>query len=628
MIKKIILVLIGTILFLTGCQSINGVDLNKMILNSTNVAASESKVTTALDFTYTRSKVQDPDLLKILDLFDGAKIEVQANVKDSSTASFSGNIILKIGKIPFKLYVDKKEIVILLDNASKPIRISVVEDGSSDTKLIQEIQQKLLAPVVKNLPNPKKITAGKSTQKVNGAQVAGYKVHAEIYAPELPELMIKFLDNLSKDQAAIKQMVSAINELDEVTGGGEPITEAEFKNGLKEFKASLVEMLPELKKDPLFSIKNYLKTDIFVDQKLFERKSTTEINLGSFPADSGLDISNVNLKISREVWNINGAVKVNKIPYKSYLNENATTEQIMATLDKKTSVLYSVIGLLSFEPSKSLDPSQVLIKNNKTAADTITVTGLAKGDVIRVYKAVQGGEMWAAAEAEGPTVTMSIKELGKIPGKVYISVIRSNKAESSRVAVAYTKEMVYPSQPLVVSQVEIKNNKNSADTIIVRDIAKGDVIKVYKAKTGSALWTKVTATGSNATISINQLGTEAGKVYISITRANMTESSRLEAAYAKEALDPSKTLTASQVTIKNNKTIADTLTVTGMAKGDVIKVYKSKTGSALWTSTTAKAQTASMAVQQLGLNAGKVYITITQPNKAESDRLEVAFLKE
>lgn len=433
MIKKLIFVLMASLLFLTGCQSIGNVDLNKMIMNGSKTTSSESKVTTSLELTYNKAKVQDKDLLKVLNLLNHAKLEIQVNVKDINTASLSGNVILQKGKIPFQMYVDQKEMVLLLDHAKKPIRIPVTEGDSTDFQLGQEIQTKLLESIVKNLPNPKNINVGLKTEKVNGTDVSGYNVNVKIYANEVPQLLNTFIDNLLNDSTSVSQLVSVINEV-----SGETITTKEFKNGLKEFKTELNQMVPELQKMKLLSNKNYYKTDIFVDNEFIERKSTSELNLGSIPSDIGLGVSGIRMVTTSETWNINGPVNVEKIPYSSYLNENATADQFLATLDKRNSVLYSVID--SFQPSKALTKSQVKIKNNKNKADTVSVKGIAKGDIIKVYKASTGKALWTTKKATGSTTSMAIKQLGKKGGKVYISVIHPNKDESSRLKVAFAKE--------------------------------------------------------------------------------------------------------------------------------------------------------------------------------------------
>jgi hypothetical protein len=441
MIKKLILVIMASVLFITGCQAVKGVDLNKMILNNSKINSAESKTTATLDLKYTKSKVTDKDFLKVLNLLDNAKVEFQTKMQDSSTVSMTGNLTLKQkGKIQFRLYMDKKQVVLLLDNAKKPIRISIDNSSTPNDQLIKDLQTKLLAPVVKNLPNPfpAHLTVKNNiTEKVHGVKVAGHKVHAEVFASEIPKLLETFLNNLLKDEKSIQEIVNAINELSKSAGETTAITTEDFKNGIQQVKT---EILPELKKPEYSSLltkKNNFKTDLFLDKKFYERKSSSVLTIGSIPDADGL--TGVTVRITNETWNINKKVIASKIKYTSFLKADATPEQVMATLDKRHSVLFSVMSSFMYEPSKALKTSQVKVINNYgKKLDTITVKGIRKGDVIKIYST--SGIQLAGKQSNGSTVTLSVKQIGKKSGKVYVSIIRSKKAESTRVSVTFKSE--------------------------------------------------------------------------------------------------------------------------------------------------------------------------------------------
>ena len=199
----------------------------------------------------------------------------------------------------------------------------------------------MFASIVKNLPNPKHISVQTKSEKVHGEVITGYKVHAEIYANEAPELLLSFINNVSRDEKAIVQIVNAINELNAATGKTSNMTIAEFKDGLQQFKTEFAQSLPELKNVKLLSSKNYFKTDIFLDRNFYERKSSTDLNIVNIEDGSGL--KGIRLLVDNETWNINEPVTAKKIRYSSYLTENATMEEFLATLDKKRSVLYKVL---------------------------------------------------------------------------------------------------------------------------------------------------------------------------------------------------------------------------------------------------------------------------------------------
>ncbi|MEC2591274.1 hypothetical protein P9Z32_34075, partial [Bacillus thuringiensis] len=104
---------------------------------------------------------------------------------------------------------------------------------------------------------------------------------------------------------------------------------------------------------------------------------------------------------------------------------------------------------------------KITVSNNKVEAeDTITVSELKKGDIVRVYEASKGGEAIVTSEAvaEGKTeATILGKDLLKVTGgTVYVSVQSENELESARTAVKYESQVtVAPA----VDTVKVANNK-------------------------------------------------------------------------------------------------------------------------------------------------------------------------
>lgn len=346
MFKKLFLIIMASVFLLTACQSVKGINLNQMLLNSSKMKSYESRSVVTLDLAYKKSNVKDKEYLKVLELLDNMKFDVRTKMQSTDTFSMNGFIQVKQGKIPFQLYADKNEMVLLLDQASKAIRIPTEEANVSTEKFVRNIQSDLLPSVVKSLPNPNTVYVSKNTNfNVNGEKVQGHKIHAEVYANEVPSLLIKFLDNLVKDQKAINQLTRTINDISKMSGDDTVITTLELKKLIKEFKAEFNKSLPEMKKSGMFDKRNFLKTDIYVDKKLNARKSTTVISLKKLPEDTG-GLNGITLKSTEEVWNLNKKVQAEKINRTEFLIENATEEEFLSTLDKKR-VLYRVIK--SFE---------------------------------------------------------------------------------------------------------------------------------------------------------------------------------------------------------------------------------------------------------------------------------------
>ncbi|WP_054750382.1 hypothetical protein, partial [Ruminiclostridium josui] len=146
--------------------------------------------------------------------------------------------------------------------------------------------------------------------------------------------------------------------------------------------------------------------------------------------------------------------------------------------------------------------------------------------------------------------------------------------------------------------------------------------------TKTALGTATVATGkTEATVSITQLGTEAGKVYVTVTSAGKLESTRTEVSYAAEEVtsDPN----ADKVLAINN-TGNDLVVVYGLASGDVVNIYDvEEGGKAIATSTVAANQSqVVITISQLGQAGGTFYFTVTNSGKRESKRIAVTFAAE
>ncbi|MER1999546.1 MAG: hypothetical protein ABS882_07210 [Lysinibacillus sp.] len=80
----------------------------------------------------------------------------------------------------------------------------------------------------------------------------------------------------------------------------------------------------------------------------------------------------------------------------------------------------------------------VVIKNNKGKADTITVKGVKKGSTIKVYNSKS--KQIASVKAKGTTATLTVKQLGKQAGKVYVTVQEPGKLVSARRTVNFARE--------------------------------------------------------------------------------------------------------------------------------------------------------------------------------------------
>ncbi|UYG93823.1 hypothetical protein [Cytobacillus firmus] len=192
--------------------------------------------------------------------------------------------------------------------------------------------------------------------------------------------------------------------------------------------------------------------------------------------------------------------------------------------------------------------------------------------------------------------------------------------------IPYSFKLYMQTPGLASSKITVTNNKGKKDSIRISGIKKGDVVKVYNASTKGKLIAQKTSTGSADTISVNQIGEKAGKIYVTVTSPSMTESKRTAVSFTGEQTNAVKT---SQVKITNNKSKKDVITVSKLKKGDVVKVYIASKGGKLLAKSGKVAKTsAAINISQLGKKAGSAYITVQSEGMKESARVKVSYKAE
>ena len=282
------------------------------------------------------------------------------------------------------------------------------------------------------------------------------------------------------------------------------------------------------------------------------------------------------------------------------------------------------------EEPTTVNPTDAQITvTNTIARDSVIVTGLAIGDTVKVYDKLDttGKVLGTSKVAAGKTdATVSIAQLGKTEGNIYVTVTSTIKRESSKVTKAFDAEPV--SIKSVVANITTTNNAIIADTVKVTGLTVGDIVKVYDKldSTKKVLGTGTVLAGkTEVIINIAKLPLDFGNVYVSVTSPKKLESDLVESTYEKEQTTVNPT--DAQITVTNTIS-ADSVIVTGLAVGDTVKVYDKSdiTGKVLGTSKVAAGKTdATVSISQLGKTAGNIYITVTSTAKRESLKVTKAF---
>ncbi|MED1791129.1 hypothetical protein P4V54_00450 [Brevibacillus nitrificans] len=267
-----------------------------------------------------------------------------------------------------------------------------------------------------------------------------------------------------------------------------------------------------------------------------------------------------------------------------------------------------------------VDADKITITNLVGVADTIQVTDLTPGDIIKVYDAAGVKVLSTGTVATGKNnVTMSVAQLGQGAGSVKVTRTQKGYLESEKVTKEYEAEQ---KAPIVdADKITITNLVGVADTVQVTDLTPGDIIKVYDAAGVKVLSTGTVATGkNNVTLSVAQLGQVAGSVKVTRTQRGYLESEKVTKEYEAEQKAP--TVAADKITITNLVGVADTVQVTDLTPGDIIKVYDAAGVKVLATGTVATGKyNVTLSVAQLGQVAGRVKVTLTRKGYLESEKV-------
>lgn len=187
---------------------------------------------------------------------------------------------------------------------------------------------------------------------------------------------------------------------------------------------------------------------------------------------------------------------------------------------------------------------------------------------------------------------------------------------------------------LKTSDVQITNYKTGKkDRIVIKNIKKNDIVNVYTKRNKvtyvadtKSLLISGKSKGSSLALYVNDLGKQAGHVYVAVKRGKLKEGFTRKITFGKENVATSKTLTESKIKIANNKGKSDTIKVSGLSKGQQIIVYKS-TGSKL-AAKTASGSSITISIKQLGKKSGYVYLARAEKGKTVSQKVKITYKAE
>jgi len=352
------MLLIVMMVVLAGCQSVSGLDLNKVMQNGATVKTSQGSQTFTLELVRNASAKPSEEKQKMLDLFSNVKLTITDMKQQSLThLSAKGTFEYGKGKIPFHIVMSDEQYIIQVEGAKKPIVIQntasmqqirdtmskeMQEQLKQFQKKIQDLAPSMVSYFMGSMPNPKNILVFESKQMINNETLNMKQIHAEIKGSELTGLIKGLLTNLLADEAGMKQLLGQLYDavlplaqqaMKESKDQGNPMDEmlapyltnktlaVEFaftflKTNLQKAVDNYDQTVQAALNSPgaahLLSDNNVLKFDLFVDSDLMPRKSAMELVISNI-AEGDDFITGVKITSTQEVWNVNKPVTADTI---------------------------------------------------------------------------------------------------------------------------------------------------------------------------------------------------------------------------------------------------------------------------------------------------------------------------
>lgn len=362
--------LVIMMLTLTGCQSIQGLELAKAVQNDANVKSSESKGTLQFELVPGDTSKLSTDEKAALAALQDVKVELAVKTQDSQHLSAEGKIVYSKGTIPFNVAMEGTKINLSIEGSKQPIVIDLL--GGTDIsflsflpKAIQEqfgnklleIKSGLIELIIANTADPASLAITSVTDKVNNESLSLRKAHVALSGTELASLLQKLLANVLADEAGLKKVLSQLYDAlapviqEQIAGGDKSITLSLLTNKdltlgfvyspIHDYLAGLADSIDPTK--DMFSSKASLQADVYIDSDNQIRKQNIAINMPMTASNNGA--SAIKVSYASETWNLNKPVTASKVNTSGalQLKPDATAIfRVLAALDKQ-STLYKML---------------------------------------------------------------------------------------------------------------------------------------------------------------------------------------------------------------------------------------------------------------------------------------------
>lgn len=325
--KMRFLALVGTaglaLTGLTGCQTVGGVDFDKVAQNAISVTSYEGSGSVAYKLDLGAAGEGRTDLKALAD----GKVELkQVKQQDRTHLSMNGELQYGSSKVPFQVALNEADLAVKLEGS--PVALAVNGKAQAQEAAVPDaglmggldlskvdvtgLVTKYVPSLLKYMPAPKSLAVTDAKWTANGESLEGKQVHVELTGKELVETAKTGIDNLLADtedgDALIRSLVK------DVLG---PDT-AELKVNfaviyVKQFLRDAADQLDQLGPvGALFNESNKLKLDFFLDKDQQIRRSSYDLKLTGLESLEG-GLNGISVQGTEDRWNIGGKVQSDTI---------------------------------------------------------------------------------------------------------------------------------------------------------------------------------------------------------------------------------------------------------------------------------------------------------------------------
>lgn len=376
------------LIFIVGCESVGGRNLNQLILKQLDVEKLEQSqfIEVEIDFNDKHlNEEEDAETAAMAKWFEKTSLEIiRSKVDGNGNMWVKGVLSFSKGSIPFTLHADHKKLRFDVEGVSRPLIIDIdsaagspltrmmypaLDAGSQEAiaKSVRQLIRSVAPYFVNGLPNPPVINVEPAIESVNGVSTALTKVHAELNGEQLSELISIYLDRLVQDKEGFRTMLRTVvqwsmdlpPEVKEIFGeqAFEEKTDIEafVDEGMEVFWPQLLDAQTALKDaqqdeewKEIFDKGITLTTDLYFDDELYLRKSAMELKISpAVFAQEDSPVRQITIRTRGEMWNVNGEVVVPavEVPFNALNVEDLDRMQsfkILKMMDKN-SVIYNIL---------------------------------------------------------------------------------------------------------------------------------------------------------------------------------------------------------------------------------------------------------------------------------------------